>query len=802
MRKIFLLTLFGFLATAPVRAQEIKSPAELMPAKVAYYAEVRQPGALAKEIGRLVEGSALGNVPESLQKIRAKHEKSILNRRFEELGAAGLFLSPEVIKELQGVQGAAVAFTGIGPQGEPEFAAVVLPGQSNVPHFMMRAFLANQRVRQVDTVEGVALFRMYTSGFFEFRPVFKEEKKEDKPPPPQVHEYGPVFAQTQGLIVLGSSDLVKDVIRRAKGKGQGPTLAKDKTFQDASESVGNKPGLFAYASGPNLASVIQGNGALFGPVQDMVLNMARSWKSVVWNLSLEQGSFHYREVATLDPQIGKQVMELLPAKGVDPKLFQYAPRDAILAGGLANPDGEKRLGKLLDMVDQAVPPIQGKKVSELLKDLETQFGISLGKDFVGPITDLGFALGDPTKATVRRIEEKGPNFNSVRVTTEVPLVFLVQAVDETAAKNLSQLVPKIFGLLGNEGEPKAQTIGGLEIRTIKGRRGEEVSYGQHGRVLVIGPYAGPVAMSLLAGSKQQGLSADAKLASRLKDMDDPILVLLMKPVGSVMGGLMTGGSHGAKTFATKKAEPRKFEEKKFEDKKFEEKKFEEKKFEGQRFEAQPGDKEEPAGQGTRTEVVNPPRPPHEERIMKEFGQILTLEDWFVLGVTRKDDRLVVDGKVAGLDRVVARLIDFAVEETFRNAAEFEERRSVPGGVGGLGGGKEVFSINDRLTAKDPPDRIRQGCPAKLHVFKMEEGHTYTIDLVSHKADFFDNYLRLEDSAGNNLAQDDDSGGDLNARIVFRPMRTDNYRIIATSFAGGTGSYSLTIRKRDGGDDKK
>jgi serralysin len=75
---------------------------------------------------------------------------------------------------------------------------------------------------------------------------------------------------------------------------------------------------------------------------------------------------------------------------------------------------------------------------------------------------------------------------------------------------------------------------------------------------------------------------------------------------------------------------------------------------------------------------------------------------------------------------------------------------------------------------------------------MNGGTTYTIDLKGKNG--FDTYLRLEDATGRQLAFDDDSGGGLDARIVFTPPRNDTYRIIATTFAPNQpGEYTLIIR---------
>jgi HEAT repeat protein len=101
-----------------------------------------------------------------------------------------------------------------------------------------------------------------------------------------------------------------------------------------------------------------------------------------------------------------------------------------------------------------------------------------------------------------------------------------------------------------------------------------------------------------------------------------------------------------------------------------------------------------------------------------------------------------------------------------------------------------FEVQGVLTAGDPFDRARPTCYHVVHIYRMKAGQTYTIDMTS----MWDNFLRLEDAQGRQLAQDDDSGGNLNARIIFRAPSDGSYRIIATSFApGATGSYTLKVR---------
>lgn len=110
------------------------------------------------------------------------------------------------------------------------------------------------------------------------------------------------------------------------------------------------------------------------------------------------------------------------------------------------------------------------------------------------------------------------------------------------------------------------------------------------------------------------------------------------------------------------------------------------------------------------------------------------------------------------------------------------------------GGKLVFEKEGQLSEKNKKDSLQSGCFRKSYKFAMKAGSTYTIDLVSKK---IDSYLRLEDAAGKNLAEDDDGGGTLNSRIVHRAVRDGTYRIVVTTCdPGQTGPYRLTVHEAD------
>jgi S1-C subfamily serine protease len=107
--------------------------------------------------------------------------------------------------------------------------------------------------------------------------------------------------------------------------------------------------------------------------------------------------------------------------------------------------------------------------------------------------------------------------------------------------------------------------------------------------------------------------------------------------------------------------------------------------------------------------------------------------------------------------------------------------------------KKELDIEGKLTNQDPIYPARSS-RHKVHTALLQEGKTYQIDMISRAVDA---YLFVEDAAGQALTQDDESGGNHNARIIFRPRKSAAYRIIATTFdpassVKSVGAYSLTV----------
>src|SRR5205823_11119433 len=98
------------------------------------YAELRLPGPLVKEIASLFENTPLANVPDSLLKLWGPKgpPPQTTATATRGMGAIGLLFSPEMLREAERVQGAAVALTGV-KDGQPQGVLMILPGESNGP---------------------------------------------------------------------------------------------------------------------------------------------------------------------------------------------------------------------------------------------------------------------------------------------------------------------------------------------------------------------------------------------------------------------------------------------------------------------------------------------------------------------------------------------------------------------------------------------------------------------------------------------------------------------------------------------
>jgi hypothetical protein len=147
----------------------------------------------------------------------------------------------------------------------------------------------------------------------------------------------------------------------------------------------------------------------------------------------------------------------------------------------------------------------------------------------------------------------------------------------------------------------------------------------------------------------------------------------------------------------------------------------------------------------------------------------------------RDATVSQDGRTLALLLDKGQIVMFAVEDKKIEAKVEEKREELP----------KVHDVGKGLRFAG---EITDKAPSVVYPVKLTAGKTYVIDMIAAKQVRLDPFLRLHDSAGKQLAEDDDSGGGLNARIVFRASVTDTYQITATRLTG-TGPFSLEVKEQ-------
>jgi hypothetical protein len=113
-----------------------------------------------------------------------------------------------------------------------------------------------------------------------------------------------------------------------------------------------------------------------------------------------------------------------------------------------------------------------------------------------------------------------------------------------------------------------------------------------------------------------------------------------------------------------------------------------------------------------------------------------------------------------------------------------------GGVNVVFGPDGTFRSDGALRIWDPTKDRRH---FRLYNMPVEAGKTYEINMTSRNLDA---YLVLLDENNLVVAEDDDSGGNLNARIIYTSQRAATFRIEASTFDDHeTGSFTLVVRRR-------
>jgi tetratricopeptide (TPR) repeat protein len=109
-------------------------------------------------------------------------------------------------------------------------------------------------------------------------------------------------------------------------------------------------------------------------------------------------------------------------------------------------------------------------------------------------------------------------------------------------------------------------------------------------------------------------------------------------------------------------------------------------------------------------------------------------------------------------------------------------------------GRKVGAVHEVGAGLERKGKLEGKTSSLVYEVKLFARKTYAILMASPSQKALDPYLLLEDADGQHLAEDDDSGGGLNARIIYRVFRDGVYRIRATSFNAGLGDFNLTVRE--------
>ncbi len=111
---------------------------------------------------------------------------------------------------------------------------------------------------------------------------------------------------------------------------------------------------------------------------------------------------------------------------------------------------------------------------------------------------------------------------------------------------------------------------------------------------------------------------------------------------------------------------------------------------------------------------------------------------------------------------------------------------LPGTVGQILRGQ---TVTGHLSSDSP--QLTDSSVFQAWTYVGHAGESIQVDVVSSD---FDAYAILQDGNGVKLAEDDDSGGGTNARIIFTLPYTGAYRLVANTFKKGSfGAFSLSVR---------
>jgi hypothetical protein len=545
-----------------------------------------------------------------------------------------MFLSPEAIDEAGRIRGGFVALTGFSKENGPEIVGVLQPGGSNFPGLYLRAYLSFGQVQLVGEAEGVSMFqerrRVYMKAQNPGAPAFKEQNE------------GPVMARTPGGLVFGSSvGVVKDLLRRARGKDGDASLASVRAYKDAA-ALRQRPGLFAYADVAALSAHLDewsksprpGFPFPWGTWKTVL--RPETMRSVTASLTLQNGNLEWQVRANLTGKGDSPLLGLLPDKPAPRELLHFVPADAMLALTAGTGDGEQRWKTFLNLLDE-LAKLGGEREANLpsrkVREREENARLQVGKDVLAVVT--GAALVVEVGEGRDRKDRDRPRS---------PMLVL-RAADAGAARGLEERgLPKLLGLMADgpapaptQEEVDGQRISRVAADKVPGRM--PLHYGRKGAVLVLGPDRKRVAEALAAGARKQGLLGEAKVAAALQDVDASAVAVGVVPPERSLTELFT--YLGTPAPVMKRVGP----------------------------------------PGAPAPAPPPPRkeaPPGLEKSLKDLRKAVEPLPPLVFSLSRQPESVVLELRQTGLRRVAPRVLDVWVESILQ--------RTLPGAGFGMGVG--------------------------------------------------------------------------------------------------------------------
>jgi hypothetical protein len=320
-------------------------------------------------------------------------------------------------------------------------------------------------------------------------------------------------------------------------------LAGVRVFKDASKQR-DKPGLFGYANGAEMSQQIdkflKQEKDRVGP--EAALHWASMIKSVVnpaafrtiaagW--TLENGETELRLDAVLEAKQTSPLLDLLTDKKAQPELLHFLPRNGQVAFTMALPDGDKKMDKLLTVLDGLFK--EGAQPEEsyprkIVRELEEKMKIDLAKEVWPKITGMAVSVGGAP-------EQQGmPAFT-----------IAISAKDADAAQFLQdKAMPKILGMVILHGEAEAKVSSEtIQERALSRLSAEGVNFycGRHESTLVLGTDAKQVVQALAGGANKEGLLGDTKVAAAMKEAKDSQLIGVWS-LGRTLTAIMNSEHHG------------------------------------------------------------------------------------------------------------------------------------------------------------------------------------------------------------------------------------------------------------------